>query len=48
MNAIEVSHLTKHFGKLVALHDISFSVKEGETFGSPALTAQARPRPPGS
>jgi ABC-2 type transport system ATP-binding protein len=33
MNAIEVSHLTKHFGKLVALHDITFSVKEGETFG---------------
>lgn len=33
MNAIEVSHLTKHFGKLVALNDITFSVKEGETFG---------------
>lgn len=33
MNAIEVSHLTKHFGRLVALSDISFSVKEGETFG---------------
>ena len=33
MNAIEVSHLSKHFGRLVALNDISFSVKEGETFG---------------
>jgi len=33
MNAIEVSHLTKHFGRLVALNDISFSVREGETFG---------------
>jgi len=33
MNAIEVSHLTRHFGKLVALNDITFSVKEGETFG---------------
>jgi ABC-2 type transport system ATP-binding protein len=33
MNAIEVSHLSKHFGKLVALNDITFSVKEGETFG---------------
>ncbi len=33
MNAIEVSNLTKHFGKLVALNDITFSVKEGETFG---------------
>ena len=33
MNAIEVSHLSKHFGDLKALSDISFSVKEGETFG---------------
>jgi len=33
MNAIEVSHLTKHFGSLVALNDITFSVQEGETFG---------------
>jgi ABC-2 type transport system ATP-binding protein len=33
MDAIEVSHITKHFGRLVALDDISFSVKEGETFG---------------
>jgi ABC-2 type transport system ATP-binding protein len=33
MNAIEVSHLTKHFGKLVALEDVTFSVTQGETFG---------------
>ncbi|HUH78857.1 MAG TPA: ATP-binding cassette domain-containing protein [Methanoregula sp.] len=33
MNAIEVSHLSKHFGELKALSDISFHVKEGETFG---------------
>jgi ABC-2 type transport system ATP-binding protein len=33
MHAIEVSHISKHFGRLVALNDISFSVKEGETFG---------------
>lgn len=33
MYAIEVDHLSKHFGKLVALNDISFSVAEGETFG---------------
>jgi ABC-2 type transport system ATP-binding protein len=33
MNAIEVSHLTKRFGVLTALDDISFSVSEGETFG---------------
>ena len=33
MNAIEVSHLTKRFDRLVALNAITFSVKEGETFG---------------
>jgi ABC-2 type transport system ATP-binding protein len=33
MNAIEVSHLSKRFGKLTALDDISFSVEQGETFG---------------
>lgn len=33
MNAIEVDHLTKKFGSLVAVDDISFSVAEGEIFG---------------
>jgi ABC-2 type transport system ATP-binding protein len=33
MNAIDVSHLSKRFGALIALDDISFSVSEGETFG---------------
>src|SRR5271157_1942857 len=33
MQAIEVSHLTKKFGSLTAINDISFSVGEGETFG---------------
>jgi len=33
MHAIEVSHLTKKFGDLTALNDISFSVDKGETFG---------------
>jgi len=33
VNAIEVSHLTKHFGELVALDDVTFSVTVGETFG---------------
>jgi ABC-2 type transport system ATP-binding protein len=33
MNAIEVSHLSKRFGTLTALDDVSFSVSEGETFG---------------
>ena len=33
MNAIEVSHLTKHFGTLTALNDVNFTVGMGETFG---------------
>jgi ABC-2 type transport system ATP-binding protein len=33
MLAIEVSHLSKRFGTLTALDDISFSVEKGETFG---------------
>jgi ABC-2 type transport system ATP-binding protein len=33
MQAIKVSHLTKKFGSLTAVNDISFSVGEGETFG---------------
>jgi len=33
MNAIEVDHLTKRFGSLVAVNDVSFSVPEGEVFG---------------
>lgn len=31
--AFEVSHLTKHFGDVVAVNDISFSVRQGELFG---------------
>lgn len=30
---IEVSHLTKRFGKFTAVNDISFSVRKGEIFG---------------
>jgi ABC-2 type transport system ATP-binding protein len=33
MDAIAVSHISKQFGTLTALDDISFSVAEGETFG---------------
>jgi len=33
MNAIEVDHLKKQFGELVAVDDISFSVAEKEIFG---------------
>ena len=32
-NTIEVCHLTKRFGNLVAVDDISFTVKKGEIFG---------------
>jgi ABC-2 type transport system ATP-binding protein len=33
MNAIEVDHLVKKFGQLVAVNDISFTVADGEIFG---------------
>ena len=33
MNAIEVERLTKKFGDLVAVNEVSFSVHEGEIFG---------------
>lgn len=33
MNAIEVNSLSKRYGKVQALHDVSFSVGRGEVFG---------------
>src|SRR5271170_5420287 len=33
MNAIDVQHLTKRFGELTAVNDVSFTVPEGEVFG---------------
>ena len=33
MNAIEVSHITKSYGQVKALDDVSFSVGKGEVFG---------------
>lgn len=33
MNAIEVNNISKHYGKVQALNDVSFSVKKGEVFG---------------
>jgi ABC-2 type transport system ATP-binding protein len=33
MSAIEVDHLTKKFGDLVAVNDITFQVQDGEIFG---------------
>ena len=32
-SAIEVSNLTKHYGKLVAVDHIDFNVGKGEVFG---------------
>ncbi len=32
-NLIEVSHVNKSYGKVQALRDVSFSVKQGELFG---------------
>ena len=33
MNAIEVSHISKSYGKVKALDDVSFTVGKGEVFG---------------
>ncbi len=33
MKAIEVEHITKKFGELVAVNEVTFSVEEGEIFG---------------
>ena len=33
MNAIEVDHLTKKFGDLIAVNDVSFFVQQREIFG---------------
>ena len=33
MNAIEVSHISKSYGRVKALDDVSFSVRKGEVFG---------------
>lgn len=33
MNAIEVNNVSKHYGKIQALKDVSFSVQKGEVFG---------------
>ena len=33
MNAIEVKNISKSYGKMLALSDVSFSVGQGEVFG---------------
>ena len=45
MNAIEVDHLTKKFGDLVAVDDISFNVPAAaKSSGCWGRTARERPR----
>jgi len=34
-NVIEARHLTKKFGNLTAIDDVSLSIKKGELFGLP-------------
>ena len=33
MKAVEVEHISKSYGKVMALQDISFEVNRGELFG---------------
>ena len=33
MNAIEVEHISKSYGAVQALNDVSFAVERGEVFG---------------
>ena len=33
MNAVEINNISKSYGKVRALHDVSFSVAKGEVFG---------------
>ena len=41
--AVEIEHLRKTYGTLVAVDDVSFSVAEGEIFGDGERTERARP-----
>ena len=40
---LELSHVTKRFGGLTAVGDVSFKVRKGEILRSSAPTARARP-----
>ena len=33
MKTIEVNHISKSYGKVKALQDVSFSISKGEVFG---------------
>jgi ABC-type transporter Mla maintaining outer membrane lipid asymmetry ATPase subunit MlaF len=43
--AIELLHLGKTYGPVVAVDDVSFSVAEGEIFGILGPNGRARPPP---
>ena len=44
MKAIEVEYISKSYGEVAALRDVSFDVEAGELFGLIVLMAQARRR----
>ena len=33
MKAVSVHHLSKKYGRVTALHDVSFEVEQGEIYG---------------
>ena len=41
---VKVTHLTKKFGDLLVLNDVSFDVYDGEFCASSARRAAAKPR----
>jgi ABC-2 type transport system ATP-binding protein len=43
--AVEIAHLRKTYGALVAVDDVSFSVAEGEIFGILGPNGRGRPLP---
>lgn len=43
-NAIETAGLTKRYGTLTALDNVTFEVARGELFGLIGPTARAKPR----
>jgi ABC-type branched-subunit amino acid transport system ATPase component len=45
---LELQGLTRRYGDLVVLDDLSFTVREGQMFGFIGPTAPARPPPCGS
>jgi ABC-2 type transport system ATP-binding protein len=40
--AVEVSNLTKRYGEVLAVNDVSFSVRQGELFGFLGKTLKSK------